>query len=275
MIEQATGPRTDLSCRTFLSLELMVLVRPWLGRHAMVRPNARSSPRQPPPQGGASQSWSDAGAVGTSHAFLQDQGGYSWGLARQPYWWRSSACAACRLQCGSPCNVSPRRLDHGAAERAANPSASTRAAPVVSDIVPVGWSSTPGAAAATWLARHARAGLRARSSHPEPMPQRDGIALVVWGPSPRPSAAAESARSAAGATATTVPLALVGGTVGYSLGIVLARFVGQRVFGAVPEFSFLVLGVILALAAVVTLLGSAIPLRRASRYEPAPILRGE
>jgi ABC-type lipoprotein release transport system permease subunit len=25
----------------------------------------------------------------------------------------------------------------------------------------------------------------------------------------------------------------------------------------------------------VTLLGSAIPLRRASRYEPAPILRGE
>ena len=26
---------------------------------------------------------------------------------------------------------------------------------------------------------------------------------------------------------------------------------------------------------IVTLLGSAIPLRRASRYEPAPILRGE
>src|SRR5256885_622880 len=47
-------------------------------------------------------------------------------------------------------------------------------------------------------------------------------------------------------------LALVGGGVGYSLGIVLARFVGQRVFGAAPEFSFLVLGVILALAAVVS-----------------------
>ena len=83
---------------------------------------------------------------------------------------------------------------------------------MVSDIVPDAWSSTPGAAAATWLARHARAGLRARSSHPEPMPQRDGIALVVWGPSPPPSVAAESARSAAGATATTVQLALVGGT---------------------------------------------------------------
>lgn len=70
-------------------------------------------------------------------------------------------------------------------------------------------------------------------------------------------------------------LALVGGAVGYSLGIFLARIVGQRIFGVAPEFSFLVLAVIIGLAAVVTLLGSAIPLRRASRFEPAPILRGE
>jgi putative ABC transport system permease protein len=70
-------------------------------------------------------------------------------------------------------------------------------------------------------------------------------------------------------------LALVGGAVGYSLGILLARMVGQRIFGVAPEFSFLVLAVIIGLAAVVTLLGSAIPLRRASRFEPAPILRGE
>jgi putative ABC transport system permease protein len=70
-------------------------------------------------------------------------------------------------------------------------------------------------------------------------------------------------------------LALVGGGLGYALGIVLARLVGQKIFGAAPEFSFLVLAVIAGLAALVTLLGSAIPLRRASRYEPAPILRGE
>ena len=70
-------------------------------------------------------------------------------------------------------------------------------------------------------------------------------------------------------------LALVGGALGYSLGILLARLVGQKIFGAAPAFSFLVLAVIVALAAIVTLLGSAIPLRRASRYEPAPILRGE
>jgi ABC-type lipoprotein release transport system permease subunit len=29
------------------------------------------------------------------------------------------------------------------------------------------------------------------------------------------------------------------------------------------------------LAAVITLIGSAYPLRRAARYDPAPILRGE
>jgi putative ABC transport system permease protein len=70
-------------------------------------------------------------------------------------------------------------------------------------------------------------------------------------------------------------LAFVGGGFGYALGIFLARYVGQKIFGASPAFSFLMLAVIIVLAAVVTLLGSAIPMRRASRYEPAPILRGE
>ena len=70
-------------------------------------------------------------------------------------------------------------------------------------------------------------------------------------------------------------LAFVGGGIGYSLGIILAGLVGQKIFGVAPEPSLLVLVAVLALAAGVTLLGSAIPLRRASRYEPAPILRGE
>ncbi|MGB8475200.1 MAG: ABC transporter permease [Candidatus Acidiferrum sp.] len=70
-------------------------------------------------------------------------------------------------------------------------------------------------------------------------------------------------------------LAFVGGGVGYSLGTILARFVGQAIFGVTPEPSLLILVAVLALAAGVTLLGSAIPLRQASRYEPAPILRGE
>jgi putative ABC transport system permease protein len=70
-------------------------------------------------------------------------------------------------------------------------------------------------------------------------------------------------------------LAFVGGGIGYSLGTLLARLVGQRIFGVAPAPSVFVLVAVLALAAGVTLLGSVIPLRRASRYEPAPILRGE
>jgi putative ABC transport system permease protein len=70
-------------------------------------------------------------------------------------------------------------------------------------------------------------------------------------------------------------LAFVGGGVGYALGIVLAHLLGEKIFGAAPEPSLIVFFVIIALAAGVTLLGSAFPLHRASRIEPAPILRGE
>jgi putative ABC transport system permease protein len=70
-------------------------------------------------------------------------------------------------------------------------------------------------------------------------------------------------------------LAFVSGGAGYALGILLARLVGEKIFGAAPEPSVIVFLVIIALAAGVTILGSALPLRRASRYEPAPILRGE
>jgi len=70
-------------------------------------------------------------------------------------------------------------------------------------------------------------------------------------------------------------LAFVGGTLGYAIGYILARIVGIKIFGIPPLPSFLVLSVVLALATLVTLLGSALPLRRATRCEPAPILRGE
>jgi putative ABC transport system permease protein len=70
-------------------------------------------------------------------------------------------------------------------------------------------------------------------------------------------------------------LAVAGGAAGYVIGILLARIVGQKIFGVAPQASLLVLAVIIGLAAAVTLAGSTIPLRRAARYEPAPILRGE
>ncbi len=70
-------------------------------------------------------------------------------------------------------------------------------------------------------------------------------------------------------------LAFVGGGIGYAIGILFARILGMKIFGFAPEPKLFVLLIILALAAAITLLGSAFPLRKASRYEPAPILRGE
>jgi putative ABC transport system permease protein len=70
-------------------------------------------------------------------------------------------------------------------------------------------------------------------------------------------------------------LALVGGILGYALGIVLARALGIGIFGVAPELRWILLPIVLFLAAAVALLGSLLPLGRASRVDPAPVLRGE
>lgn len=70
-------------------------------------------------------------------------------------------------------------------------------------------------------------------------------------------------------------LAVVGGGMGYGAGIWLARWLGQVVFGVAPEQRLILLPVALVMAALVALVGSLLPLRRAAAFEPAPILRGE
>jgi putative ABC transport system permease protein len=75
--------------------------------------------------------------------------------------------------------------------------------------------------------------------------------------------------------AEQVLLAAVGGGLGYLIGIGLARVVGQSVFGIVPELRLALLPIVLGLAALVTLVGSIAPLRRAAGMSPAPVLRGE
>jgi putative ABC transport system permease protein len=70
-------------------------------------------------------------------------------------------------------------------------------------------------------------------------------------------------------------LALVGGIAGYAIGLVLARFLGTGIFGIAPAVRLILFPIVLVLAAVVALLGSLVPLERASRVDPAPVLRGE
>jgi putative ABC transport system permease protein len=70
-------------------------------------------------------------------------------------------------------------------------------------------------------------------------------------------------------------LAMAGGTIGFVFGAGLARVLGESVFGTPAPPRMILLPVALGLAAVVAILGSLIPLRRAVRLDPAPILRGE
>jgi len=70
-------------------------------------------------------------------------------------------------------------------------------------------------------------------------------------------------------------IAFLGGLFGFAGGVVLARFLGESVFGVPPALRMVLLPIVLALAALVALVGSLLPLRRAARLQPAPILRGE
>jgi putative ABC transport system permease protein len=70
-------------------------------------------------------------------------------------------------------------------------------------------------------------------------------------------------------------LAIVGGTIGYIFGTGLARILGASVFGTPSSPRIVLLPIALGIAAVVAVIGSLIPLRRAARFDPAPILRGE
>ena len=70
-------------------------------------------------------------------------------------------------------------------------------------------------------------------------------------------------------------LAIGGGLCGFAFGVVLAWIFGASIFGTPASPRLMLLPVILGIAVVIVVLGSLIPLRRAARLNPAPILRGE
>ena len=69
-------------------------------------------------------------------------------------------------------------------------------------------------------------------------------------------------------------LGLVGGTIGFAIGVLLARWIGGRVFGIPISPRLAVFPMTIVLAVAVALLG-ALPLRLLGRVRPAEILRGE
>jgi putative ABC transport system permease protein len=70
-------------------------------------------------------------------------------------------------------------------------------------------------------------------------------------------------------------LAIAGGLLGFACGVGLARTLGKSVFGTPAPLRMVLLPIVLGIAAMVAIAGSLIPLRRAARFDPAPILRGE
>lgn len=70
-------------------------------------------------------------------------------------------------------------------------------------------------------------------------------------------------------------LGVVGGCIGFAFGAGLASELGKTVFGIATSPRLIVLPAILAGAILIVVIGSWIPLYRAARISPAPILRGE
>ncbi len=70
-------------------------------------------------------------------------------------------------------------------------------------------------------------------------------------------------------------LALIGGAIGFGIGALLARRIGLWIFSSQVAISPVLFPVVLTIAVIVTFAGSAASIRKAMRYEPVMVLRGE
>lgn len=70
-------------------------------------------------------------------------------------------------------------------------------------------------------------------------------------------------------------LAVLGGAVGFGIGALLARKIGVWIFASQVAISPVLFPLVLTIAVVVTFAGSAASIRKAMRYEPVMVLRGD
>lgn len=89
------------------------------------------------------------------------------------------------------------------------------------------------------------------------------------------SMGAENGRIASLFLAEAGIMGTIGGILGYVVGLVLAYFIGQSVFGSQVAPSLFVLPVAMGIGVGVALLASLLPVRRATKVEPAVVLRGD
>ena len=70
-------------------------------------------------------------------------------------------------------------------------------------------------------------------------------------------------------------LALVGGVIGFAAGIGMAQQIGLWIFASKVAIQPVLFPVVLAVAVIVTFAGSGASIRKATRFDPAIVLRGE
>jgi putative ABC transport system permease protein len=70
-------------------------------------------------------------------------------------------------------------------------------------------------------------------------------------------------------------LALIGGSLGFAIGSVLAHQIGQRIFDQPITVQPVLFPYILGMAVLVTFAGSALSIRKALRFDPVRVLRGD
>jgi len=70
-------------------------------------------------------------------------------------------------------------------------------------------------------------------------------------------------------------LAVAGGLAGFAVGTILAHRIGQSVFGSSITVQPVVLAVVIFAALVVAFAGSTGAVRKAMRFDPALVLRGD
>ena len=70
-------------------------------------------------------------------------------------------------------------------------------------------------------------------------------------------------------------LAVGGGLVGFAVGVIVAHRIGQSIFGSSITVHPVVLAIVIFAALVVTFAGSTGAVRKAMRFDPALVLRGD
>ncbi|SPE28210.1 ABC efflux pump, inner membrane subunit [Candidatus Sulfotelmatobacter sp. SbA7] len=70
-------------------------------------------------------------------------------------------------------------------------------------------------------------------------------------------------------------LAVLGGSVGFAGGAMLARAIGRSIFDSQITIDLVLFPIIIAIAVLVTFAGSALAIRRAMKFDPVLALRGE